>query len=63
MLYHGAIWVSAAWYGDDIAASAQITAKINAEVAVLARIFLFTSSIQPYVFYPGKKCIFIFTCC
>jgi hypothetical protein len=63
MLYHGAIWVSAAWYGDDIAASVQIAAKIKAEAAVLARIFLFTSSVQPYVFYSGKKYIFIFTCC
>lgn len=49
MLYHGAVWVSAVWGGADRAASAQMAAKITAEAAVLARIFLFTSSVQPGV--------------
>ena len=49
MLYHGAVSVSAVRCVPDMAAIAQMAAKITIEAAVLIRIFVFTSSVQPGV--------------
>ena len=50
MLYHGAVSISAVRDGVDWAASAQTTAKMTAEAAVLMIIFVFTSFVQLGVF-------------
>ena len=49
MLYHGAVSISAVRCDPDRAAIAQMAAKITAEAAVLVRIFVFTSSVEPDV--------------
>ncbi len=49
MLYHGAIRILAVRCGSDRAAIAQMAAKMTAEAAVLVRIFVFMSSVQPGV--------------
>ena len=50
MLYHGAAGASAVGCDSDRAASAQMAAKMTAAAAVLVRVFMFTSSVQPGVF-------------
>ncbi len=46
ILYHGAVCASTVWLVSERAAITQIVVKITAEATVLARIFVFTSSVQ-----------------